>query len=65
MPSVRIELTDAEMSRLEERAGRLSIPVEALAHLAVWDLLFTKDEEFERVASSVLKKNQELYRRLV
>ena len=59
-----IELTDAENTRLREAAEHLGVEPEALARAAVADLLGNEDEDFREAAKHVLRKNEELYRRL-
>jgi hypothetical protein len=59
-----IELTSAEAERLQREATRLGIAVEDLARAAVADLLRASDEDFATAAARVLRKNQDLYRRL-
>ena len=59
-----IELSDAETTKLREEAARLGVAPEALARAALTDLLSNEDEDFREAAEHVLRKNQELYRRL-
>jgi len=59
-----IELTETEGTKLRNEAARLGVQPEALARAALADLLTNDDEEFRRAAEHVLRKNQELYRRL-
>jgi predicted transcriptional regulator len=59
-----IELSEAQERRLAEIAGRLKVPAESLAEAAVRELVAEPDEDFDRVASRILQKNQELYERL-
>ncbi len=59
-----IELSEAQERRLAEIAGRLNVPAESLAEAAVRELVAQSDEDFDRVASRILEKNQELYERL-
>jgi hypothetical protein len=59
-----IELTESQAQRLREEAGRLGVAPEELARAAVSDLLSAQGDEFQRAAELVLRKNQELYRRL-
>ena len=51
-------------AQLGEIAGRLNVSINELAEAAVRDLVAQPGEDFERVASRVLDKNRELYRRL-
>ena len=59
-----IELSEAQERRLAEIAGRLNVPAESLAEAAVRELVAQPDEDFDRVVSRILEKNQELYERL-
>ena len=59
-----IELPAAQAARLRQEAARLGIPPADLARAAVADLLGTKDDDFRAAAERVIKKNEELYRRL-
>ena len=59
-----IELTETEGTKLRDEAARLGVKPEALARAALADLLSNEDEDFRRAAEHVLRKNEELYRRL-
>ena len=59
-----IDLSPAQAERLRQEAERLGLAPEELARAAITDLLATPDEEFGRAADRVLRKNEELYRRL-
>jgi len=59
-----VELTETESTRLREAAARLGVDPSQLAHAAIADLLSTPDEDFRAAADQVLRKNEELYRRL-
>ncbi len=59
-----IELSDAQAERLRQEARRLQITTEELARAALCDLLSEPDEDFQAAAERVLRKNDELYRRL-
>jgi hypothetical protein len=61
---VSIELNKAEADRLREEAARLGVDPEDLARAALADLLRNEDEGFREAAERVLRKNEELYRRL-
>ncbi len=58
-----IDLSDAQAERLRGEAERLGVAAEELARAAVADLLVTSDD-FATAAERVLRKNEELYRRL-
>ena len=59
-----IDLSPAQAERLRHEAERLGIPPEELARAAVADLLATPGDDFKMAADRVLRKNEELYRRL-
>jgi hypothetical protein len=59
-----IQLSPAQIERLRLEAERLGLKPEELARAAIADLLTTTDEDFKAAAGRVLKKNEELYRRL-
>jgi hypothetical protein len=59
-----VELSEAETKRLREAAERLGVDPTELARAAISDLLGTPDEEFRAAADHVLRKNEDLYRRL-
>jgi hypothetical protein len=59
-----IDLSPAQADRLRLEAERLGLSPEALARAAIADLLATGGEDFKTAADRVLKKNEELYRRL-
>jgi hypothetical protein len=62
---VAIELSDTQAERLRCEAARLGVDPSELIRAAVSDLLATtEDTEFQKAAELVLRKNQELYRRL-
>lgn len=64
MSSITIDLPDAHLLKLREIAGRLGMSPEDLARMSIEELLAQPEEDFERAADYVLKKNAELYRRL-
>jgi hypothetical protein len=59
-----IELNETEGTKLRDEAARLGVEPEELAKAALADLLRNENEEFRRAAEYVLRKNEELYRRL-
>ena len=59
-----IDLSPAQAERLRLEAERLGLTPEDLARAAIADLLATTGEDFRVAAERVLKKNEELYRRL-
>ena len=61
---VAFDLPPAQAERLQQEATRLGLTPDDLARAALTDLLAVQDEDFHTAADRVLKKNQELYRRL-
>jgi hypothetical protein len=59
-----IDLSPAQADRLRLAAERLGIAPEDLARAAIADLLVAPDDGFQAAAERVLRKNEELYRRL-
>ena len=59
-----IDLSPAQADRLRFEAERLGLTPEDLARAAITDMLATADEDFRAGADRVLRKNEELYRRL-
>jgi len=62
---ITVDVPDTQIRRLEETARRLKVSPEALAAAAVQDLVAQGDADFAKIAERVLKKNRDLYRRLV
>ncbi len=61
---VAIDLSELQADRLREEAARLGVAPAELARAAVADLLTAQREDFREAAEHVLRKNEELYRRL-
>jgi hypothetical protein len=59
-----IELTAAQVDRLRDEAERLGLSPEDLARAVVADVLAAPNEDFKTAADRVIRRNQELYRRL-
>jgi hypothetical protein len=59
-----IDLTSAQAEQLRHEAERLGLAPEDLARAAIVDLLATPGDDFKSAADRVLRKNEELYRRL-
>jgi hypothetical protein len=59
-----IDLSPAQAERLRLEAERLGLTPEDLARAAIVDLLALPGADFNAAAERVLKKNEELYRRL-
>jgi len=61
---ITIDLSPAQAERLRHEAERLGLAPEDLARAALADLLATREDDFRAAAERVLRKNEELYRRL-
>ena len=61
---VAFDLPPAQAEKLQQEASRLGLSPDDLARAALSDLLASRDEDFRAAADRVLKKNEELYRRL-
>ena len=59
-----IDLSPAQAEQLRHEAERLGLAPEDLARAAIADLLATPGDDFKSAAERVLRKNEELYRRL-
>jgi hypothetical protein len=59
-----IDLSPAQAEQLRQEAERLGLTPEDIARAAVADLLATPGDDFKTAAERVLRKNEELYRRL-
>jgi len=62
--NVAFELPDAQAEKLRREAERLGVSPTDLARAALADLLADPDEAFQAASDRVLRKNDELYRRL-
>ncbi len=61
---ILVELSEEDAERLRSVAERLGVRPEELARAGLVDLLRQPEEDFQRAAEHVLRKNQDLYRRL-
>jgi len=59
-----IDLSPAQAEQLRHQADRLGLAPEDLARAVIVDLLATPGDDFRAAAERVLRKNEELYRRL-
>ena len=59
-----VDLTPAQVERLRLEAERLGLTPEDLGRAAIVELLGRPSDDFAAAAERVLKKNEELYRRL-
>ena len=61
---ITVSLSEEQSKRLAQLAKSLAVDLNELVSAAVSNLLSRPDDDFERAASCVLSKNQELYDRL-
>jgi hypothetical protein len=61
---ITVELTEEQTHQLQRLSEALGIEPAELAQAAFVDLLARPAEDFRRASARVLKKNEELYRRL-
>ena len=64
MTSITIAIPDERLLKLNELAARFHVTPEELVRVSVEEILTRSEEDFQRAASYVLKKNAELYQRL-
>ena len=62
--AITLQLTPEQEAKLRSVAGQLKVSPEALAETAVRDLLAQPDDEFLKIARTVVEENRELYERL-
>ena len=59
-----VELPEAQAQRLRERAREAGVSPEEMLRVGVEEWLSRPGQDFGEAAAYVLRKNQELYRRL-
>lgn len=64
MTELTIPLSEDKLVKLREKAAAYGVTAEELVRAGVDHLLEGPEEEFERAAEYVLKKNRDLYQRL-
>ena len=64
MNPLTIHLSEEKLKQLKKKADLLNTTPESLIQASIDDLLTFPDEAFEQALAHVLKKNQDLYRRL-
>jgi predicted transcriptional regulator len=62
--AITLQLTPEQEAKLRSVAGQLKVSPEALAETAVRDLLARPDDDFLKVAQTIVQENRELYERL-
>ncbi len=61
---MNVELSEALVAQLTERAKHLGVAPEVLVRAVVADLVSQPSDDFDAAALDVLARNAELYRRL-
>ena len=64
MTTITVALPEDRLLKLKEIAARLRVTPEDLVRVTIEELLSRPDEAFAQAADYILKKNDELYRRL-
>lgn len=64
MSNITIQLPDERMRQLQKLAHEANLPPEDLLRARVEEWLKEPSQDFLKAAQYVLKKNEELYRRL-
>jgi hypothetical protein len=64
MTDLTIELSEEMLTKLRERASAYGISPEDLVHAGINRILESPESEFKKAVDYILKKNEELYRRL-
>ena len=62
--TLAIDISEAELIELRQRAERLGVSPEELVRELVAEHLRKSESDFEELANYILEKNHELYRRL-
>ncbi|MEW6529299.1 MAG: DNA-binding protein [Thermodesulfobacteriota bacterium] len=64
MTDLTISLPEETLAKLREKASAYGVRAEDLVRAGIDHLLESPKEDFEKAVDYVLKKNEELYRRL-
>jgi len=64
MTTITIDLPKERIRKLKELAAHYGVSPEELVRASVEDMLEQPEEQFQKAADYVLKKNDELYKRL-
>lgn len=62
--AITLNLTPGQEAKLKSVAGQLNVSPDDLAETAVRDFLAQPDDEFVKLARTVVEENRELYERL-
>ena len=64
MTTITIDLSKERIRKLKELAAHYGVSPEELVRVSVEDMLEQPEEQFRKAVDYVLKKNDELYKRL-
>jgi len=64
MTTITIDLPKERIRKLKEMAAHYGVSPEELVRVSVENLLEQPEEQFQKTVDFVLKKNDELYKRL-
>jgi len=64
MADITISIPEEKLAKLREKASACGVSAEEIVRAGIDRLFEGPEEDFERAATYVLKKNEELYRRL-
>jgi hypothetical protein len=64
MASFQVDLSERRFAKLQEMASCLGVSPEELLRVSVEEFLDRPKDEFLQVVNRVMKKNEELYKRL-
>lgn len=64
MTTITIDLSKERIRKLNELAAQYGVSPEELVRISVEDMLEQPEEKFQNAVEYVLKKNDELYKRL-
>ncbi|MFW5894189.1 MAG: DNA-binding protein [Verrucomicrobiota bacterium] len=64
MTTITLQLDDAKVDALRQKAQRVGLEPEQFLKASIDDLVTQSDADFDQAAERVLLKNRELYRRL-
>ena len=64
MTTITVQIEDKQADALRKKADRFGLGPEQFLKASVEDLIGQPDPDFDKAASRVLAKNQELYKRL-
>ena len=64
MATIRVDVTEEQLAKLQQLAEPLGVSVEEIARLGLQHAMLEEEDDFLRAARRVLTKNEELCRRM-